>query len=132
MLLLLQQLPDAQRLRYSPGLSITTALGMRRVAVNNFGQLADAALLHQTIHAAQVGFGRRDGFRRKIPRARQCFAENRKGPGPSRAIMVSGLSAGVFVSLVLTPVGKARIVEESAVASVVGQRNGCSQGCQCP
>ncbi len=33
----LQQLPDAQSLGHTPGLSIATALRMGRIAINNFG-----------------------------------------------------------------------------------------------
>ena len=79
---MIKQFPDAQGLGHAPGLRIAAALGMRRVAVQNFGNLAEAAFVHQLFHAAEIRFCRRDRFRRKIPRARQRLA---KMSGTSRS-----------------------------------------------
>src|SRR5471030_1950831 len=89
----IQQFPDAQRLGRAPRLRVTAALRVRRVAVEDFGNLAEAAFVHDFFRAAEITFRRRDRFRRKIPRACQRFAENGECPCPCRAVVIGGLAA---------------------------------------
>ena len=58
-----QQFPHAQRLGYTPRLCITTALGVGRVAIQNFRDLAETALVHQLFQAAEICLCRRHRLR---------------------------------------------------------------------
>src|SRR5882724_6475667 len=122
-MLLLQELPNTQRFRDTPCLGVAAALSVRRVAIDDFRQLANAAFLQQTVHAAKISFGCRDGFCREIPGSDESFAKHRKGPGPCCPVMVGGFAARIFIAFVAPPIGRGRIIEQPIVIPVIGQWN---------
>src|SRR6266511_2773814 len=75
---LIEQSPHPQRFSRAPGLRVVAAMRMRPVAVHDFGKVTQAMLVQQRLHAAQISPGSGDGFRGKIPCARQGVAENRE------------------------------------------------------
>src|ERR1035441_7414574 len=89
---------------------------MRRVAVEAFGKLAEAAFVQQFLCAAEITFRRRDRFRRKFPRAGERFAERRQRPSPRRAVVIRRLPARVLVAFVARPIWFGGIVEHMTVA----------------
>src|SRR5260370_22827074 len=89
----LEEFPNTQGLGGAPGLSITAALSMRRVAIENLRDVPQATRSHQSFHAAQVRAGGSNGFRREVPGAHESFAEDRKSPGPGSAVVVSRFAA---------------------------------------
>src|SRR5438132_1486014 len=95
---LLQYAPHPQRLGHAPCLGVATALPMRSIPVENFGNLPEAPLVEQTLHATQIRFRGRDRFLRKIPGARQRLAEDGEGPRPRGAVMIGWLAPRVLVA----------------------------------
>src|SRR5258706_5890025 len=123
----IQPFPHTRRLRRAPRLRIAAALRVRRVAVEDFGKLAEAAFVQDFFRTSQIRLRRRDGFWRKIPRARQRFAETRKRPRPRRAVVIRGFAARVLVAFVARPIGIARVVQQPAVVAANRERNGNRQ-----
>ena len=59
-LLPVQQLPNSQRFGHAPSLRLTTALDIAGIAIEHFGNVADAAFLQFYFHTAEVRWiGRR-------------------------------------------------------------------------
>ena len=86
---------------------------MRIIAVENFGKMTDASFPDQweaaqkqgprCIHAAfPVDFG-------------IGFTIRGEKPGPCRAVMIGGFSAGIFISGVVALVRMMRIIDEDSV-----------------
>src|SRR5262245_23506905 len=119
----LQQFPNTQCFSRAPGLRIATALSMRRVAIEHFGDLADATFGQQTVHAAQISTRGGDGFGRVVPGTSERFAKNREGPGPRGAVVIRGLAARVFVAFIAAPVRFFGIVEQTTVVAMNRQRH---------
>src|SRR5664280_2987822 len=105
---------------------------MRSIAVENFRDLPDTTFRHQSRHAGEVCPGGFRWFLFKIPCPRQRFAKHWKGPGPCRAVVVSGLAPGVLVAFIPAPVRFQRIIQEPAVISVNWQWRGDTQWRQSP
>ena len=61
-ILVRQHFPHAQRLCCAPRLRVATALRVRRVAVEDFGKLAEAAFVQDLFRTAQITFRGRNGF----------------------------------------------------------------------
>src|SRR5438552_893498 len=94
----IQYLPYPQRFGRAPGLRVAAALRVRRVAIDDLRQVAEATVIQQLIHAAQISFGSRDRRWGKIPRARQRFAKDRERPRPGGAVVISRFSPCIFIA----------------------------------
>ncbi len=100
---------------------------MWRITVEDFRELAEAAFVQIFFRTAQICFRRRNCFRRKIPRARQRFAEDRERPRPRRAVVIGGFAARVFVAFIARPIGIARVVQRAPVIAIDRQQDGNRQ-----
>src|SRR5216110_680409 len=99
----LENLPHAQCLGSGPGLGITAALCMRRIAVDDLRELAEATLLQESLHAAEVSTRGGDGRGIEVPGSGQRLAKHGERPSPSRAVVIRRLAPGVFVPFVAAP-----------------------------
>ena len=82
---LVEEFPDAEGFGGAPGLGIAASLGVGSVAVEDFGEVAEAAGFEEAIHAAEIGARRFGGGGGKVPGAGEGFAEDGEGPGPGGA-----------------------------------------------
>ena len=85
-------------------MSITAALRVGSVTIENFGNVTEATGGKELIHAAELCFGGIAGKRREIPDAGDRFTQARERPGPGGAIMIRGFALGVFVAFVTAPI----------------------------
>ena len=92
-------------------LRVATALLMRCVAVEQFGNLAKATFHENFFHTAEIVFGGGDGGWRIIPSANQCLAENREWPRPRGAIVIRRFAARIFVAFITTTIRLAGIAQ---------------------
>ena len=96
-------------------MGVAAALFVGGIAIEDFGELAEAAFDEEAVHAGQVRARGGDSGRTKIPGAGKRFAEGRESPDPGGAIVIGGFAAGVFVSFVTAEIRFERIVQQFAV-----------------
>jgi len=97
---------------------------VRGVAIEDLGELAEAAGVEDLFGAAEVGAGGGDGGGGVIPGAGEGFAEDGEGPGPGGAVVIGGFAAGVLMAFVTRPVGVMGVIEQAAVVAVDGESGG--------
>jgi len=105
--------PDAEELGGAPGLGGAAALGVGGVAVEDFGELADAAVFEKVGGGGEEGAGVGVGL--GAVGDEEGFGVGGEGPGPGGAVVVGGFSLGVFVAGVGALVGVVGVVEELVV-----------------
>lgn len=105
--------PDAEELGGAPGLGGAAALGVGGVAVEDFGELADAAVFEKVGGGGEEGAGVGVGL--GAVGDEEGFGVGGEGPGPGGAVVVGGFSLGVFVAGVGALVGVFGVVEELVV-----------------
>ena len=89
----LEQRGNSIELGRAPGLGAAAAFGVGGVGVKNLRELAEAALVEGNGGSGQKGAGGGTGL--VAVDADQGLGVGRKGPGPSRTIVVGRLPAGV-------------------------------------
>ena len=94
-------------------------MGVRSVAIKNFGEMSDRAIVEEFSDAVEVGAC--GGFGGVAVYFEQGFDVGGEGPHPRCAVVVSGFATGVFIAEVMSPIGVERVVEEASVI-VDGER----------
>ena len=105
--------PDAEEFGDAPCLGGAAALGVGGVAVEDFGELADAAVFEEVGGGGEEGAG--VGFGVGAVGEEEGFGVGGEGPGPGGAVVVGGFALGVFVAGVGALIGVVGVVEELVV-----------------
>ena len=118
---------DSEEFTDAPRLRGAATWRVRRIAVEDFRQMADASAFHNIRGGAPNRHGRWKSLRPIY--MHQRFAVERHLPGPCRSVVVGGFTMGVFIARILSPIRMIGIVQQLAVAhDAYGNRN--IGGCQ--
>ena len=116
----MKEFPDTIVFRNSPCLRSASTLDMRIISIQNLGKLRNTAVIHNQRTRGQQGTGcPASGF--AVDHV-ISLAVSGKLPGPGSAVVIGGFPPRVFVTLISSPVGMHRIIQQDSGRTVNRKR----------